>query len=199
VDAQKHVRKISVVPAPYTIPHPPVFVASSGSPESSEYCARKGFIPTYFTHIDKAEPMGAIYYNAAKEAGRNFALGQNQAIVRRIQISSTEAEARKALFLHDADIYKNFYAAMGRRPMSTPDDLAQAVIDSGIFYWGTVDQVRNEFVEQWKRLPAEYVVLIFHFAQMPKEEVIEQMEIFTKEIKPALDELTNYAEVPVAG
>lgn len=37
VDEEGNVRRVSVVPAPYTRPHPPVFVATSGSPESAEY------------------------------------------------------------------------------------------------------------------------------------------------------------------
>src|SRR5271154_548012 len=45
VDADGNIRRVSVVPAPYTVPHPPVFVATSGSPESTEYAARQNFIP----------------------------------------------------------------------------------------------------------------------------------------------------------
>jgi hypothetical protein len=33
--------------------------------------------------------------------------------------------------------------------------------------------------------------MIFHYAQMPKEEVIETLDIFMKHIKPDLDELID--------
>jgi hypothetical protein len=36
------------------------------------------------------------------------------------------------------------------------------------------------------------VVVTWHYAQQPKEEVIEQLGIFMEDIKPALDELTPY-------
>jgi hypothetical protein len=48
-------------------------------------------------------------------------------------------------------------------------------------------------VAQWQELPAEYVVLIFHYAQMPADAVIRNMELFMEHVKPALDELTEYA------
>ena len=53
-------------------------------------------------------------------------------------------------------------------------------------------------VRQWKLLPAEYIVLICHYAQQPKESVIDNLERFMGQIKPALDELTPYAPDTVA-
>ena len=38
------VHRVSVVPAPYSDPHPPVFVASNASKETVEYCGDKGFV-----------------------------------------------------------------------------------------------------------------------------------------------------------
>ena len=41
-------------------------------------------------------------------------------------------------------------------------------------------------------MPAEYVVLIFHYSQMPKERVVEGLEQFMTSVKPSLDEMTEY-------
>src|SRR5918911_2417962 len=155
VDASNHVRKISVVPAPYTRPHPPVFVASSGSPESIEYCGRMDFNPVYFTSIRRAAEMGQVYVDAAAGAGRRCALGQNQAVVRWLEIADSEAEAREQLVRNDVDIYKNFYAAMGRRKLSHPDDIVQSIIDSGLYAFGTPSGVRDTLVEQWRGVASE--------------------------------------------
>ncbi|WP_204323929.1 hypothetical protein, partial [Stenotrophomonas maltophilia] len=46
VDDQGRVAKIAVVPKPYQRPHPPLFVATTKSRESVEFCARRGFHPT---------------------------------------------------------------------------------------------------------------------------------------------------------
>ncbi|HXR24742.1 MAG TPA: hypothetical protein VN742_05225, partial [Candidatus Binataceae bacterium] len=63
---------------------------------------------------------------------------------------------------------------------------------------GTVDEVRRQLVEEWKKFPAEYLTLIYHYAQMPKEVVIQNLELFMREIKPALDELTPCTEKEIA-
>jgi hypothetical protein len=61
---------------------------------------------------------------------------------------------------------------------------------------GTPDQVRDQYVEEWKRMPSEYVIIIYHFAQQPVDAVIENMELWMQHVKPALDELTAHFEDP---
>ena len=93
VDAQGVWRRASVAPAPYTRPHPKVFVAGSGSPETIEFCGRHGFVPTYFASIAAAGPLSERYRTVAAQHGRSFAPGQNQCLVRWIQIGKTEEDA----------------------------------------------------------------------------------------------------------
>lgn len=185
------VNRVSVVPAPYTKPHPPVFVSSNASRATVEYCGRKGFIPTYFSPLKRAAEFGRAYTEHAKEAGFDFALGQNQALVRWMQIGKTTDDARRAVAEHDLDIFRNFYTAT--TPMRLdPDDPIGSIVNSGMWAVGTVDKVRDIFLETWTELPAEYVVLIFHYAQQPKHSVLRNMELFATHIKPALDKLTRY-------
>jgi alkanesulfonate monooxygenase SsuD/methylene tetrahydromethanopterin reductase-like flavin-dependent oxidoreductase (luciferase family) len=187
------VRRVSVVPAPYTQPHPPVFVATSGTPESADFAARRGFVPLYFTGIKNALELGTRYQQTAAASGYNFSFGQNQAVVRMPHLGATMDDARRSLVTYDSDIFKNFYAAMGRRKMDT-SDMVKSTTQFGLWAVGTVDDVRRQLVEEWKQFPAEYVTLIYHYAQMPKEVVIRNLELFMREIKPALDELTPYTE-----
>jgi hypothetical protein len=69
-----------------------------------------------------------------------------------------------------------------------------SVLGSGLWTAGSIAQVKDAYAELWKRMPAEYVVLIYHFAQQPLESVIEQMTLFTEHVKPILDELTCYED-----
>ena len=196
-------RRVSVVPAPYTQPHPPVFVATTGSEDSVAYCGTQGFIPTYFSGIDKADESGEIYRSAAREAGFDFARGQNQATVRWLQIGDTREEARLALRKYDAEIERNFYHQLALvNPRARPekmlhmdadlDDFAAAIEKAPAHIWGTTDDVRDALVAQWEKFPAEYISLILHYAQQPKESVIRNLELFMQEVKPALDEMTTY-------
>lgn len=192
IGADGRLRAISVCPAPYTKPHPQVFIASNASLQTIEYAGGKGFVPTYFSSIRKAGEYGRAYVDHAARAGRNFALGQNQALVRWTQIAATNEAARQAVMDYDVEIYKNLYQPLTPSMPFSEDDPVQSVLDSGLFSAGTVDEVRADFVSQWSVLPAEYVVLIYHYAQMPKSAVIENLEAFMTKVKPDLDALTDY-------
>ena len=209
LDEEGKVRRVSVVPAPYSQPHPPVFVATTGSPQSVEFAGRKGFIPTYFSGIEHAGDHGRVYQEAARAGGHDFALGENQATVRWLQIGDTREEARRALREYDAEIQRNFYHQLAlARPGAKPDEMlpvdapleafAEQLEGLETHAWGTVDDVREKLIRQWELLPAEYISLIVHYAQQPKESVIRNLELFMSEVKPALDELTTYAQEPVA-
>jgi len=192
IGANGRVRAICVCPTPYTQPHPTVFVASNASVETVEYCGGKGFIPTYFSSIGRAAKFGQAYVERAKAAGHNFALGQNQALVRWVQFGKTNEAARQAVQDYDVEIYKNLYQPLTPSMPFRPDDAVQSVLDSGLFSAGTPEEVRAEFVQQWEEMPAEYVVLIFHYSQMPKERVVEGLEQFMTSVKASLDEMTEY-------
>ncbi len=191
MDENGKIRRVSVVPKPLTRPHPPIFVSSNASKETVEYCGARGFIPTYFSKIERAAEFGGAYVTAAATAGKTYALGQNQALVRWGQIAETTEEARQMVTDYDADIFQDLYA--GTTPMKfDSDDPVDSVIKSGLWVVGTPDEVREQYVELWRQLPAEYVVLIYHYAQQPAESVIRQLELFMEHVKPSLDEMTDY-------
>jgi len=191
LDDDGKIRRISVVPKPLSQPHPPVFVSSNASKETVEYCGPRGFIPTYFSKIERAAEFGGAYVEAAAKGGKAYALGQNQALVRWGQIAETVDEARQMVADYDVDIFRDLYA--GTTPMTfDPAEPVDSVISSGLWVVGTPDQVRDDYVQLWSQLPAEYVVLIYHFAQQPADSVIRQLELFMEHVKPSLDELTTY-------
>ncbi|MCW2537837.1 MAG: class flavin-dependent oxidoreductase [Modestobacter sp.] len=191
MDEHGKIRRVSVTPKPLTQPHPPVFVSSNASKETVEYCGPRGFIPTYFSKIERAAEFGGAYVEAAATAGKTYALGQNQALVRWGQIAETTEEARQMVADYDVDIFRDLYA--GTTPMKfDPDNAVDSVVNSGLWVVGTPEEVRDQYVELWRQLPAEYVVLIYHYAQQPAQSVIRQLELFMEHVKPALDALTDY-------
>jgi alkanesulfonate monooxygenase SsuD/methylene tetrahydromethanopterin reductase-like flavin-dependent oxidoreductase (luciferase family) len=185
-------RRVSVCPSPYTRPHPPVFVASNASPETVTYAGERGFIPAYFSPAGRAGKFGQLYVEAAGRSGRDVALGESQALVRWMQIGDTTEAARQAVADYDLEIYKNLYKPL--TPMIPLDeaDPVTSVLSSGLWLGGTVEEVREQFIAQWEELPAEYCVLIFHYAQQPFESVVRNLQLFMEHVKPALDELTDY-------
>ncbi len=207
IGSDGRVHRVSVVPAPYTKPHPLVFMASSGTPRTIEYCGEKGFIPTYFTNVEQGREHGQMYHNSAVAAGHDFSFGENQCSVRWLQLGENHDEAVRAAAMYDGEIQKNFYnqlAIAARRdretlPVDTSIHNFTGVLErSEQHLIGTPDEVREKLVRQWNELPAEYLTLILHYAQQPLDSVIRNLEVFMKEIKPALDELTPYEQTKQA-
>ena len=188
VDEAGSIRRVSVVPKPYQDPHPPVMVATSKSAESITYCAKKGFIPVHFSKLDKVVEYAQLYVDDAKSAGFDFALGERQNVVRWIHITDTEEEFDQRLLEWDLDIFKNLYAPFFPH-MSADEvtDWAQTIKDSGIFLGGTVDTLKRQMRELYDAVPSEYLTLIFHYAQEPKDDVLRELKVFMEEIVPELD------------
>jgi hypothetical protein len=70
--------------------------------------------------------------------------------------------------------------------------------ESGIFTVGTLDQVRDEWRRLYDEVPCEYITLIYHFAQQPKESVLRELELFMDGVVPHLDAAASAPAKPVA-
>jgi len=194
------VRRVSVVPKPYQDPHPPVFVAVSSSPDSIRFCARNGFSPVYFTPTDHLIELANIYVDEGRKHGRDLQFGANQTIVRWPHFSRDKAHFRQQLNDYDAEFYKNIYGSFFPflvDGVDTQDALIDRMVDTGIFIGGSLEDTIAEWKHTYERIPAEYICLIWHYAQCPKEKVIEELEIFMEKVLPEL-EIPDYDQVQAA-
>jgi hypothetical protein len=99
--------------------------------------------------------MSERYRDTAARSGRSFPAGRNQCFLRWMQIGKTEEAALERILARDLDIWKNFYASMGRRKVEN-NDYFGSLVNSGLLVFGTVDSVRRQLIEQWMTFPAEY-------------------------------------------
>lgn len=188
VDARGNLRRFSVVPPTYRKRRPPIFVATSKSDDSVRYCGRNGFIPTYFSKFDTIRKQAQIYVEAAAEHGQRCSLGQRQNIVRWPHIGTSGAEVDQMLRDYDIDIYKNFYGPFFPQFPTDPNtDFVKNIRDSGIYTVGTVDEVRDEWRRLYDQVPCEYITLIYHFAQQPKDSMLKELELFMTKVLPHLE------------
>jgi alkanesulfonate monooxygenase SsuD/methylene tetrahydromethanopterin reductase-like flavin-dependent oxidoreductase (luciferase family) len=198
IDAAGCVRRVSVVPPTYKKRRPPIFVATSRSDESVRYCGRNRFIPTYFSKFDAIREHAQLYVDEAARQGERVALGQRQNIVRWPHIASSMAECDRMVRDYDVDIYKNFYGPFFPQFPSDPNtDFVENIKESGIFSVGTPGQVRDEWKRLYDEVPCEYLTLIYHFAQQPKDSVLRDLELFMSEVWPCL-EAASPAPMPQA-
>ena len=186
VDEQGALRRFSVVPAPYQHPHPPVMVAVSRSEPSVRYCARNGYTVVHFSKGDGVAKYAKVYQEEAAKHGRAYAYGERQNSVRWPHIAKSTEDYHRKLIQYDLDIYKNFYSPFFPQ-LPAEVDWVKNMIDSGLFLGGTLDQTRTLFQQEMAKCPSEYVTLIWHYAQQPKEEVIWELEQFMQHIWPTLE------------
>ena len=192
VDDSGALRRFSVVPAPYQRPHPPIFVAVTRSEPSVRYCARNGFTVVHFSKGEGVAKSTQIYCDEAAQHGRHVKFGQGQNVVRWPHIAKNDEDYNRKLAQYDLDIYKNFYSPFFPQ-LPTNVDWIQNMKESGLFLGGTLEQARALFQLEWARVPSEYLTLIWHYAQQPKEEVIWELEQFMKHIWPTLEAVESSA------
>ena len=199
IDEHGNVRRISVVPPTYKKRRPPIFVATSKSEDSVLFCARHKFNPTYFTKFDAIRKMAQLYVDEAAKHGDRVALGERQNIVRWPHIAGSIAECDQMIRDYDIDIYKNFYGPFFPQFPTDPEtDFVQNIKESGIFTVGTPDQVRDEWKRLYDQVPCEYITLIYHFAQQPKDSVLKELELFMTKVLPHLDAPSSTPAVQAA-
>ena len=96
-------------------------------------------------------------------------------------------------------IYKNSYGPFFPQFPTDPNtNFVKNIKESGIFSVGTPDQVRDEWKRLYDEVPCEYITLIYHFAQQPKESVLRELELFMTNVVPHLDAASSVPTVGVA-
>ena len=93
-----------------------------------------------------------------------------------------------------AGIYKNFYGPFFPQfPQGDAHNIIESMKKSEIFIGGTVD----ESIRQWRviydQCPAEYITLIWHWAEQPKDDMLEEMRLFMERVLPEL-EIPDYKQ-----
>lgn len=185
VGANGTIREISVVPAPYQKPHPPVFISTSHTPDSARWAAEQGFNCGYFAPVDILGKQAQAYREGAAAVGRQVKLGENQALLRFIVLGKTREDAyrkvERAIVMPFSEFYEHFFPKMFSRGGSTPLEKA---LQCGILWAGSVDDIRRQMAGEFKQVPFEYISLVSHYALEPLEEFLEDIELFATKVLP---------------
>ncbi|MBT3400635.1 MAG: LLM class flavin-dependent oxidoreductase, partial [Rhodospirillaceae bacterium] len=191
IDDDGVLRRISVVPSPYQKPHPPVFCAVARSRATIEFAAKHGFRPSYFNPTDGVVDLAGVYVEEAAKHGRQVQFGQMQNIVRHTRIGKSAADFDRKLRAYDLDIFKNFYSVFGNHnvdPVNHDAEAAfRAIKEHKFILGGTVDDAIADWQEIYARIPCEYITLIWHWAQQPKDELLEEIQLFMEKVVPELE------------
>jgi alkanesulfonate monooxygenase SsuD/methylene tetrahydromethanopterin reductase-like flavin-dependent oxidoreductase (luciferase family) len=206
VDEDGTVRGVSVVPKPFTQPHPQLFQAFGGSPATLTWCGEENVTPTIFAGpIESLTFLASCYVEGAASRGRTVKPGEGIGVCRGFHIvengvrrsaDSVRAEVYEAYEQHQHIMWHGWYEQFGalqeslrlpgeEGPVPAPGEyLADRLMKSKIWLAGTVDDVKREVEALLQRIPADYLVWLFHWGIMPRDVALRQLELFATEIMP---------------
>jgi alkanesulfonate monooxygenase SsuD/methylene tetrahydromethanopterin reductase-like flavin-dependent oxidoreductase (luciferase family) len=198
------IRAVGVVPKPYTSPHPKLFQAFGASPATLEWCGEEDVTPTImFGAVERIKELMQIYADAAASRGRQVRFGEGIGICRTFHIvengPSEDAVRARLLDLADryeAPVWSGWYQSFGllnvmlrmpgeEGPVPAPGErIGERLLKSGVMIGGTVDMVKRQVEELLEELPIEYIVWLFHWGMMPREDALRSLELLATKVLP---------------
>ena len=192
VDENGVVRKICVVPKPFTQPYPPMWQAFSASPETIEWCAREDILcwslasePSIFRDLCQA------YRDASIRHGRSRAIGENFGAFRMVYIGKTYEEAFALGDSALGDAFVRYFSGFGffegfRRPGETgPVPFSfERMVEARFAIVGTVDQVIRQIAELREDVNPEWFGWYLDHGLMAPDLLQMQLELFTEKVMP---------------
>lgn len=203
VDENGTVKGVSVVPRPYSDPHPQLFQAFGASPGTLQWCGEENVTPTILMgSLVKLEQLMEIYVEGAESRGRHPKFGEGIGVCRTFYVypngtsdDEVRSRIRRSVELHQKPVWNGWYEQFGfmegaryddeEGPVPKPGEhLADRLINSGLLIGGTVDQVKRQIEEFLTQLPIEYFVWLFHWGMIPRDEALRMLELYATEIAP---------------
>ncbi len=185
IDDRNRVREISVVPAPFQRPHPPIFVSSSGSPASAEWSGEEGFTCCYFAPMAGARIQDAAYREGAARMGKTLGLGQAQGLLRFLYVGETREAAyekvERCIVPFFSEFASHFFPVLLG---NSGGSMLKRVLDTGLIVAGTVDDVKRQVEAIYDEIPFEYFSLVCYNGLEPREQLMEDIELFARKIAP---------------
>ena len=199
VDADGTVRGLSVVPSPYTKPHPQLFQAFGASPRTLYWCGEEDVTPTILAGpIENVKALMRMYQEGAASNGRDIPFGQGTGLCRTIHFVSDKAELHTVVDKYEAPVWLGWYQPFGfmeagrlpgeEGPVPKPGEhLADRLTQSGLLMAGDVDEVKRQMEALLTEAPIDYLVWLFHWGLIPRDEALRSLELFAEHIMPEFD------------
>jgi alkanesulfonate monooxygenase SsuD/methylene tetrahydromethanopterin reductase-like flavin-dependent oxidoreductase (luciferase family) len=222
-----HYRQVNIWPRPMQQPHPPIW-STTGSKHNAQQLGRRGYVMATLGTGYATRALYDAYRESYRATGRGEPPPDRFAYLGLMAVGETEAEARRrgemvASYLRSLPRtpapfrnppgYIPVDAAVqlmkGKMPERsfTKDGRAinmmtasvQELIDAGILFCGTPDQVYDQITDFAECCGGMGNLLSMgHAGPMPHEEVVGNLTLFAKEVLPRLKEYRQPNETAAA-
>ena len=202
---------VNLWPRPIQQPHPPIWIPGSGSSTTVEFVIDRDACFCHLSYFGarNAHSLGDYYWDTVAQKGRDanpYRLG----FLQLVGVSETDAAAQEyarhvEYFFHNLLYTPSYYQAIPgyqdyasllramREPLRERMDLRSLTyrdfVDRGFLIAGSPATVRDQLLEGVKRLRIGHLMVLLHFGSMDHELCLKNIELFSKEVLPALEGL----------
>jgi len=199
---------VNLWPRPIQQPHPPIWIPGSGSATTVEFVVDRDdcFCHLSYYGAKNAETLGDYYWDTVAARGRDanpYRLG----FLQLVGVSETDAAAEEyaphvEYFFHKLLYTPQYYQAIPGyqdhpslvRALQAPlrerfDTRAlryRDFVDRGFLIAGSPATVRDQLLEGVKRLRIGHLLTLLHFGSMSHELTLKNIDLFCREVLPAL-------------
>ncbi len=198
------VLKLNVTPKPYESPHPPLWMTVS-TDRSVTTAARLGLKACYWQPPPlRLKERFKLYAETRSELeGREFRLGEDQAVMRHTFVARDKEEARRIAgedimfpFTYN-DPFRGLQVFMNPGEEVTPDmKMDWDFLSSRHLLVGSPDEVAEKIHELQEVCGLEYLVVNYGHGWLPREDAMRSLENFATKVMPKFQKTPE--PVPVA-
>jgi len=202
-------RYVNVTPRPYTKPHPEVWIPTLGSSETVDFAAERRY-PYLMLYLARARMAQALaeYTRAAEDKFGYTPRPEQKGWGTPVYLAETEAEAHAQAEPHILWLFHHglrMPGAMLSPPgYTSPANIARYVkagktgfrevtykklLEDEWMFVGTPASVRERLVHHASELGVGHLVTLLQFGSMPNHLARRNMELFAREVLPALQPL----------
>ena len=201
---------VNLWPQPLQKPHPPVWIPSQGSKETIDWAAHPDRRYTYLQTFSPAKVVQRYlkmyrdtcsgYGYEAKDSQLGWAVP--------VYVAPTDKQAHEEARLH-FETFRNVFVRMPLEMLLPPgytsreslknvmkakaqmfgDVTLEQALELGLFVCGSPDTVRKTFEAHWKEMRFGNLLVLCQFATLPADLTKRNMELFAREVMPALKAL----------
>lgn len=188
---------IGVVPKPVQKPNPPVWIAGY-SPRTLQMAAERGMgIMVHNLSNAMLEQVLTNYQNVASETlSRQLRKGENVALFRDVYVAPTDAEARQDIedyVLEYVRFFGNFgfFQALVRPGEDVPslEQVTWEMLQDQLTVHGSPEYCTQRLAATLEQFPVD--VLALHIQSPDHEKRLRSLELFAKEVRPALEAMQS--------
>lgn len=206
IDEAGTIHRVGVIPKPATQPHPPIWVPYTLSYETLVQAAQKGFFAmVYEGRIDNFRKTCEDYRAEAKAAGRDLALGEGIAALRKIFLGDSFEEAMEMATRTAGYWFNRYFSYFGlnevnRLPSDDPTKMvtfgsdrecAERMFETHQMLCGTPDEVCRQ-LEALHSCHSDGALewLAWEFwstGNASRDEQMRQLDMFANDVRPRFE------------